>query len=137
MSDKPTDIDTDTSDPSPPLLFCRSEPVPGDSDDEAIEILEEWRRSSMILAPQPALSVVNLSALAERIERAIRADLDFRHPGADLVGEPIRDHEEIRRIWKGMDDEARRLDPVRGRAERRLARVEFIVKLLREVLGGH
>jgi hypothetical protein len=155
MSDKPTDTDTDasTSEVSPPLLFCRSEPVPGDSDDEireameglgispfridrptddeAIEVLEKWRRSSMILAGQPTFSVVNLSALAERIERALRGPINANGDDIDDAPETAGDR---RWLAAAYDSGPSKLG-MHGRFVK--ARTEFVLNLIREALGGH
>jgi hypothetical protein len=93
MSDKPTD--TSTSDVSPPLLFCRSEPVPSDGDDEIREAMEGLGISPFRI-DWPTLSVVNLSALAERIERGLRGGIDPNGSDIDDTSETADDRRAIR-----------------------------------------
>jgi hypothetical protein len=132
MSDKPTDTDTDTdtntstSDQIPPLLFCRPEPMPGDSDDEIREAMEDVG-AFPIQIDRPTLSIVNLSALAERIERATRGYAhEVRDKDPDHCPEMKADRDAI---W----DEYL----TSGNYSARRARVAFVLRLIREALGGH
>jgi DNA-binding transcriptional regulator YdaS (Cro superfamily) len=136
MSDKPTDtdIDTDTSisDPIPPLLFCRPEPMPSD-EREAIENMG----ISPIQINRPLISIVNLSALAERIERAVRGEISEHRDGDsdhNLLMQADRDA-----IWNDYRHRAGNasLPTEQLPAAASKARVDFVLNLLKTALGGH
>jgi hypothetical protein len=117
-----------TNDPIPPLLFCRPEPMP--SDDEIREALEKWRNAP-ILIERPTLSVVNLSALAERIERGLRGAINPNGSDIDDAPETAGDR---RAIYAAYDSVPWSLG-IHDRFVK--ARTEFVLRLIRGALGGH